>query len=109
MLLPECNNFTVARRYLMCPWGEKTESFGRTPDGYLVRVRHRGGGGADLVVAVEGGDFVALSEGGVVEDGVDEVVEGAAEGQDGLAYVNELCGLGADDVDAQQLPRVPVE
>ena len=43
-------------------------------------MRHRDRPGADFVVAVQGGDFVALGEGGVVEDGVDEVVEGAAEG-----------------------------
>lgn len=80
----------------------------RRDDG-LVSVGHLGWGGADLVVAVQGGDFVALGEGGVVEDCVDEVVQGAAEGQDGLAYVDEFCGLGADDVNAQQLPGVPVE
>ena len=72
-------------------------------------MRHLDRGRPDLVVAVQGGDFVALGEGGVVEDGVDEVVKGAAEGQYGLAYVNELCGLGADDVDAQQLPGCPCE
>ena len=68
---------------------------------------HLDRGGADLVVAVQGGNFVALGEGGVVEDGVDEVVQGAAEGQDGLAYVNELSGLGADDVECRAMPGCP--
>ena len=49
-----------------------------------------GGGRADLVVAVEGRDLVALRQCGVVEDRVDEVVEGAAERQYSLADVNEL-------------------
>ena len=56
----------------------------------LVGVSHLDGGGADLVVAVQGGDFVALGQGRVVEDSVDEVLQCAPEGQDSLAYVNEL-------------------
>ena len=59
--------------------------------------------------AVEGGDLVALGEGGVVEDGVDEVLDGAAEGHDGLADVDEFCGAFADDVDAEDLAGVAVE
>lgn len=33
----------------------------------------------ELIDDIEGSDFVALCEGGVVEDGVDEVVDGAFE------------------------------
>ncbi len=38
--------------------------------------------------AVEGGNFVCFSKGGVVEDGVDKVVYCATKGHDGLADVN---------------------
>lgn len=56
----------------------------------------------EFVEAVEGGDFVAFGEGGVVEDGVDEVFDGAFEGHDGLAYVDEFGGVGADGVDTEE-------
>ncbi len=59
--------------------------------------------------AVEGRGFVALGESGVVEDGVDEVVDGAAEDHDGLADVDQLAGAFADDVHAEHLARVAVE
>ena len=75
----------------------------------LVRVSHRDRRGADLVVAVQGGDFVAFGEGGVVEDGVDEVVKRAAKGEDSLAYVDQLSGLCSNYVYPQQLSVVPVE
>src|ERR1700674_1753976 len=61
----------------------------------------------DLVVTVERRDLVALREGRVVEDVVDEVVDRAAEGENGLADVHELRGGRADDVHGEKLARLP--
>ncbi len=59
--------------------------------------------------AIESGHFVALGQCRIVEDGVDEVVDCAAEGHDGLADVNQLGGAFADDVHAEDLAGVAVE
>src|SRR5579872_4040245 len=56
--------------------------------------------------AVEGGGFVALGEGGIVEDGIDEVFDGAAHDHDCLANVNEFAGTFANDVDAEDFAGV---
>src|SRR5687768_7177567 len=56
---------------------------------------HGPGGVAQPVVR---GVLVCLAERGVVEDGLDEVVDRAAEGQAGLADVDELGGHLAQDV-----------
>src|SRR5262249_11817833 len=61
---------------------------------------------AQLVDRVECGDFVGLGEGGVVEDGVDELVDGAAAGHDRLAEVDEFGGVRAEDVDAEEAAGV---
>ena len=43
-----------------------------------------------FIEAVESGDAVPFREGGVVEDVVDEGIEGGAKGHRELANVNEL-------------------
>lgn len=65
--------------------------------------------GADAFESVQGGDFVGFGEGGVVEDGVDEVGDGAAVAHDGLADVDEFCGGFSHDVYAEQLPGLLIE
>src|SRR2546423_1102730 len=57
--------------------------------------------GADAVDAVQGGDFVALSQRRIVENTFDEVVDAHAAGHDGLANVDQFGGAGADGVDTQ--------
>jgi hypothetical protein len=61
------------------------------------------------VQAVEGGGFVALGESGVVENGVDEIVDGAVESEDSLADVKEFGGAFTDDVDAEEMLGVGIE
>src|SRR5262249_27382722 len=56
----------------------------------------------DLVHSVERGDLVGLGQGRVVEDGVDQVVDGAAAAHDRLPDVDQLGGAGAEHVDAEQ-------
>ena len=56
------------------------------------------------VRGVERRHLVALGERGIVEDGVEEVVEAAAEAEHRLADVDQLGGAGADDVHAEQAP-----
>ena len=56
---------------------------------------------ADAVEAVEGGYLITLGKRGVVEDGIDEIIELAAKRHDRLADVHELAGTFADDVDAK--------
>ena len=62
-----------------------------------------------LIQPVQRRDLVRLGEGGEVEDVVDEVVDGAAEGHDGLADVDQLRGAGADGVDAEDVVGVLVD
>ena len=52
--------------------------------------------------AVERRSFIALGERRVVEDGVDEVIDGAAKDHDRLADVDQFAGAFADDVDADK-------
>src|SRR5271157_4966069 len=59
-----------------------------------------------LVHRVQGGDLVGLGQGRVVEDGIDEVVDGAATAHDGLADVDQFGGAGAEHVDAEQIPGI---
>src|SRR5437763_1560234 len=49
-----------------------------------------------LVAAVEGGDFIALRQRRIIEDGVDEIVDRRLEGDRHLADVDQLGGAGAD-------------
>ena len=65
--------------------------------------------GADAVDAVEGRDLVAFRQGRVVEHGLDEVVDRAAERQHRLADVDQLARPLADDVDAEQLAGLAVK
>ena len=58
---------------------------------------------------VVGGDFVALGEGGVVEDGFEEVFESTAEDECGLADVDEFGCLRADAMHAEQLAGFAME
>src|SRR5262249_41514460 len=55
-----------------------------------------------LVEPVEGRDLVALGERRVVEDRVDEVLDGALVGHDGLADVDQFRRAGPDRMDAQE-------
>src|SRR6266568_342529 len=59
---------------------------------------------AHLVRRVESGDFVRLGQSRVVEDGFDQVVDGATAAHDRLPDVDKLGGAGAEDVDAEQRP-----
>src|SRR6267154_1797276 len=71
--------------------------------------RTRGPGGPDLVVPVERGHLVALGEGRVVEDVVDEVVDQAVVRHDRLADVHQLGGAGADDMHPEKPARLAME
>src|SRR5438876_1046751 len=64
---------------------------------------------SEAIQAVQRGHLVGLRERRVVEDVVDEVVDGPAEGEDRLADVHELRGLLADDVDATEPVRGALE
>src|SRR6266496_4284542 len=64
---------------------------------------------AQLIDAVEGGLFVALRQSRVIEHRVDEVVHGSLQHHHRLAYVKQLGGAFADDVDAQDLARLAME
>src|ERR1017187_4534688 len=64
---------------------------------------------AQAAEAVEGGYFVTFREGGVVEDGVDKVVDCAPQSHDGLADMDEFCSVLSDDVDAENFPGLSVE
>src|SRR6059036_828172 len=61
------------------------------------------------VDAVEGRRAVALGEGGIVEDVVDEEVHLAPVREDCLADVDQLGGAVTDDVHAEQLQRDAIE
>src|SRR3569623_412058 len=61
------------------------------------------------VEGVEGGELVGLGEGRVVEGVLDEVVDGAAEVEDGLSEKYELGGAFADDVGAEEFAALEVE
>ena len=73
--------------------------------------RHLGaepGDGPQLVGHVQRGHLVRLGQGRVVEHGVHQVVDGAAAAHDGLADVHQFGGVGAEDVDAEDLAGVGV-
>ena len=63
----------------------------------------------EFVEGVEGGDFVAFGHGGVIEDGAHEVIQPAAQAQDGLADVYQLRGAQADGMHTQQLAIFTME
>jgi len=66
---------------------------------------------AHLVHRVQGDDLVGLGQGRLAEDGVDQVVDGAAAAHDGLADVDEFGGAGAGvvrrDVTGHQQTTLP--
>src|SRR5215471_20410269 len=62
-----------------------------------------------LVRGVQRRDLVALRQRWIVEDGPQEIVEAPAEGEHGLADVNELGGTRPDGVHTQQTPVLAVE
>src|SRR6266851_4174074 len=64
---------------------------------------------AELVRGVQRGDLIALGEGGIVEHGLQEVVEPAAQAQHGLPDVYELGRARTNAVDPEQPPVLPVE
>jgi hypothetical protein len=59
-------------------------------------------------MGVERGDFVAFGKGGLVEHGLEEIVETAAHGVDVLADVDQLGCAGADSVDPEDAAVVAV-
>src|SRR5438093_13669607 len=61
------------------------------------------------VRGIEGGDLVGVGEGRVVEDRVDEVVDGETPRHRRLADVDELRGGGPEDVNAFEGARVGVD
>src|SRR5215470_5246224 len=61
------------------------------------------------VQPVEPGHLVRLGHRRIVEDGVAEVVDRAAEGEHGLADMDDLGRALAEDVDAEELPGLPVK
>src|SRR6266542_2561023 len=64
---------------------------------------------AELVGGVERGDLVALGERRVVEDRLQEVVDPAPQPEHRLPDVDQLRRAGADGVDAQEPPILPVK
>src|SRR5262245_48836246 len=83
-------------------------------DDYASWTERRGRGArrasaAKLVGGVERGDLVALGQGRIVEDGLEKVVEPAAETEHGLPNVHELGRAGAQTVHGQEAPVLPVE
>src|SRR5258708_37377663 len=64
---------------------------------------------AELVRGVQCGDLIALGEGRVVEHGLQEVVESAAQTQHGLPDVDQLAGAAANAVDPEQPPVLSAE
>ena len=96
--------------------GEHAWPGDNSSDGWRsLRVARTLCGHALFLVAVQAAEavkcrgLVALGESGVVEDRVDEVVDGAAQDHHGLADVHQFAGAFADDVDAQNLARVAME
>src|ERR1700733_507505 len=63
----------------------------------------------EAVDAVKGGSLVALSQRGIVEHCIDEVVYCPAQRHDRLADVDQLCRSLADDVDAENGPVFAME
>src|SRR6202044_3514694 len=61
------------------------------------------------VDAVECGSLIALGKGGVIEHRIDEVVQCAAERHDCLPDVQQFASALADDVHAQQMPRLAMK
>src|SRR5258708_30029783 len=61
------------------------------------------------IQAVEGGSLIAFGEGGVVENGVDEIGDLAFERENRLADVEELGGVFAKDVHAEQVESFAVK
>ena len=59
--------------------------------------------------SVESRGLVALGKSWIVEYGVDEVFDRAAEDHDGLADVHQFAGAFADDVDAENFAGVAVK
>src|SRR6266540_898674 len=64
---------------------------------------------AQPVDAIERSRLVTFSQRRVVEHGVDEVINRAAERQDGLPDVNQLAGALADDMNTQERARFGVK
>ena len=62
-----------------------------------------------LVQPIQRRDLVRLGQRRVVEDVVDEVIDGSIERHDGLADVDQLGGAGADGVHAEDRVIVLVD
>ena len=55
-----------------------------------------------LVGGIVGGYLIALGQCGVIEDGLEKVVQYAAETEHGLPHMNEFGGAAADTMTTQQ-------
>jgi len=58
---------------------------------------------SEPVEAVEGSNLVGFGEGGIVEDRIAEVFDGAAHAEDDLPDVDDLSGAVSDDVHAKKV------
>ena len=55
-----------------------------------------------LVGGIVGGNLIALRQSGVIEHGLEKVVQSAAETEHGLSHMNEFGGAAADTMTTQQ-------
>src|SRR5262245_62001776 len=74
-----------------------------TPPPSREALRVEAGDVAHLVHRVQRRNLVGLGQGGVVEDRVDEVVDGATAAHHRLTDVDQLGGAGPEDVYAEKL------
>jgi hypothetical protein len=89
------------------PGGATSQGSGLVLDRRSDALLAAAAGPAHAVEPIESGGFIALGERRVIEHGIHEIVDLAAEGQHRLADVNQLASALADDVHAKQLARLP--
>src|SRR5690242_14994310 len=70
--------------------------------GKSTGVEWRVSAACQLIGRVEGRDLVALRQGRIIEDRIEEIVEPGPQAEHGLPDVEQLGGAGADDVDPEQ-------
>ena len=75
---------------------------------YDVR-RPLGPGPRQTIDPVERGNFVTFRQSGIVEDGVDEIVDLPLIGHDGLTYVNKLRRAFSNGMNTQECMGVAME
>src|SRR5665213_1994286 len=64
---------------------------------------------SEPVQPVKRGSLIAFRQGGIIENGIDKIVDRRIQRHHRLANVDQLARAFADDVNAQQLPRVAME